>query len=82
AVALIAGIVQPSTPIFIRHGQTSGQIWKTHGFPPIRIARWFSDRLAKMGCQMEGGARAEFGMKTAKLFDPDKADVWLRNGGK
>lgn len=82
AMALIASIVQPAAPVFIRHGQTAGQVWKDHGFPPIRITCWFSNRLAKMGCQMEGGARADFGMKTAKLFDPDKAEVWLRNGGK
>jgi phage regulator Rha-like protein len=66
----------------LRHGKTSGQIWKANGFPPIRVNRWFSDRLCAMGCQIEGGGKGELGLNTAKLFDPDKAELWLRNGGK
>lgn len=66
----------------LRHGKTSGQIWKAHGFPPVRVNRWFSDRLCAMGCQIEGGGKGELGLKTAKLFDPDKAENWLRNGGR
>lgn len=34
-----------------------------------------------MGCQIEGGGCGELGTTKARLFDPDKADVWLKNGG-
>lgn len=66
----------------LRRGKTSGQIWRNHGFPRIRVTSWFSNRLVKMGCQIDGGGRGELGLGTAKLFDPDKAELWLRNGGK
>lgn len=66
----------------LRRGKTAGQIWCQHGFPRIRVTSWFSNRLSKMGCQIEGGGRGELGLGTAKLFDPDKADTWLNNGGK
>lgn len=66
----------------LRRGKTAGQIWREYGFPPIRVTSWFSNRLVKMGCQIDGGGRGELGLGTAKLFDPDKADLWLRNGGK
>lgn len=66
----------------LRRGKTAGQIWREAGFPPIRVTSWFSNRLVKMGCQIDGAGRGELGLGTAKLFDPDKANNWLRNGGK
>lgn len=66
----------------LRRGKTAGQIWRDHGFPRIRVTCWFSNRLSEMACQIEGEGRGELGTMTAKLFDPDKADLWLRNGGK
>lgn len=79
--ALLA-LVQPHLPVLIRRGKTAGQIWIEHGFPPLKSAsRWFGNRLEKMGCRIEGNGRAELGMTTARLFDPDKADLWLANGG-
>jgi len=79
--ALLA-LVQPHLPVLIRRGKTAGQIWREHGFPPLKSAsRWFGNRLEKMGCRIEGNGRAELGMTTARLFDPDKADLWLANGG-
>lgn len=66
----------------LRRGKTAGQIWRDHGFPRIRVTCWFSNRLSEMGCQIEGEGRGELGLMTAKLFDPDKADLWLRNGGR
>lgn len=71
-----------SQSYYLRRGKTAGQIWRDHGFPRIRVTCWFSNRLVKMGCQIEGGGRGELGAGTAKLFDPDKANVWMRNGGK
>lgn len=65
----------------LRHGKTAGQIWKAHGFPRLKVTSWFSNRLSAMGCQIEGGGKGELGLGTAKLFDPDKAANWLRNGG-
>ena len=65
----------------IRYGKTSGQIWRVRGYPPIRITRWFSNKLVLAGCEIEGGGRGELGLMRAKLFDPDKAEQWLRNGG-
>lgn len=66
----------------LRRGKTAGQIWRDNGFPRIRVTCWFSNRLSEMGCQIEGEGRGELGLMTAKLFDPDKADLWLRNGGR
>ena len=81
AVAAIAAIVSPAQPVLIRRGKTAGQIWRDHGFPRMRVTSWFSNRLCAMQCQIDGGGRGELGLHTAKLFDPDKADNWLRNGG-
>jgi phage regulator Rha-like protein len=66
----------------LRRGKTAGQIWRDHGFPRIRVTCWFGNRLAQMGCQIEGGGKGELGVTTARLFDPDKAELWLRNGGR
>ena len=35
-----------------------------------------------MKCEIEGGGRGELGLSTARLFDPDKATAWLKNGGR
>lgn len=68
--------------MMIRRGKTAGQIWKEHGFPPIRLGGWFSNRLRAIKCEIEGGGRGELGLSTARLYDPDKANAWLRNGGR
>jgi hypothetical protein len=80
ALTAISAIVQPSHPILIRHGLTAGQIWHANGFPPIKITCWFSNRLSEIGCRMEGCA--DMGLRKVRLFDPDKADLWLKNGGR
>lgn len=71
-----------SQALLFRHGRTAGEIWRLHGFPPIRVTCWFSNRLIEMGCQIEGGGRGEIGGRSYKLFDPDKADLWMKNGGR
>lgn len=82
AVSAIASVVQPPAGAIHRTGKTAGQIWRDHGFPRMRVTSWFSNRLCEMGCQIDGCGRGELGLHTAKLFDPDKADLWLRNGGR
>jgi KilA-N domain len=68
--------------LMIRRGKTAGQIWREAGLPRIRnIAGWFGNRLERMGCVVNAGERAEMGDVSARLFDPDKARVWLENGG-
>lgn len=79
--ALVAAEIATHT-LAIRRGKTAGQIWKEAGFPPIRIGGWFSRKLREMGCEIEGGGCGELGLATARLFDPDKAALWLRNGGR
>lgn len=81
-VTAIVGIVQPSRPVLIRNGKTAGQIWKEGKYPPMRgVAAWFGNRLKLVGCQINGNAQAEMGLSKARLFDPDKAEQWLKEGG-
>lgn len=65
----------------VRHGKTAGQIWYAMGYPKLRITNWFGNRLAKFGCRIEGNGRGELGLMRARLFDPDKAEHWLKEGG-
>lgn len=82
AVATIAGIVQPSRPVLIRHGKTAGQIWRDNGYPPMKgVGAWFGNRLKLVGCQIDNNGHAEMGFCKARLFDPDRADQWLQEGG-
>lgn len=78
--ALVRSELASSSLVF-RRGKTAGQIWRDHDYPRIRVTSWFGNRLAEMGCQIDGGGRGELGVSTARLFDPDKANAWLRNGG-
>lgn len=82
AVAAIASVIQPpGTGIYVT-GKTAGEIWRSAGFPRIRVTSWFSNRLCEMGCQIDGNRRSPVGLDRAKLFDPDKAEAWLKNGGR
>ncbi len=81
-VSAIASLMRPPGDGIYVTGKTSGEIWKAAGFPPIKITCWFSNRLVKMGCQIGDGRRVPVGLGRAKLFDPDKAENWLRNGGR
>ena len=81
-VSAIASLIRPPGDGIYVTGKTSGEIWKAAGFPPIRITCWFSNRLIKMGCQIDDKRRVPVGLSRAKLFDPDKAENWLRNGGR
>lgn len=82
AVTAMATAIRPPADGIYVTGRTAGEIWRAHGFPPIRVTCWFSNRLSKMGCQIGDGRRVPVGLSRAKLFDPDKADNWLKNGGR
>lgn len=85
AAELLPAMVQSALGaqnLMVRRGKTAGQIWEESGFPQIKVTSWFSNRLVKMGCQIEGGGCGELGGRTAKLFDPDRARTWLGNGGR
>lgn len=65
-----------------RNGKTAGQIWRAKGFPPMKgVAAWFGNRLETFGCRAPGNACAEAGLVKYRLFDPDKADYWIEQGG-
>lgn len=82
-MALIASTVQPSQPILIRSGKTAGQILRTAGFAGVKgLSVWFGNRLSTFGCRMPGNACSEMGLTKARLFDPDKAELYLDNGGR
>lgn len=83
AVNALVAIVQPSVPgVVIRHGRTAGAILKANGFTkcPMSLGKWFGNRLEAAGCRVEG--RVDTGVCRARLFDPDKAEAWLKNGGR
>lgn len=66
-----------------RHGRSAGEILRENGFPPLKnLASWFGNRLAAVGCQVEGHQRRDEHGRAVRIFDPDKASVWLRNGGR
>ena len=83
---LIPQIVEPMVVsrlaehnLIIRSGKTAKQIWDSAGLQP-RIkgsAHWFGNRLKELGCMVGKGDRGD---GTIRLFDPDKADICLRNG--
>lgn len=83
ALNTLVTIVQPNVPgVVIRHGKTAGAILRAAGFTncPTRVALWFGNRLEAAGCRVEG--RIDAGTSYSRLFDPDKAEAWLMNGGK
>lgn len=82
--ALVEPMVQArlaESNFLIRHGKTAGQIWKANNLPRLKNgATWLGNRLQEMGCSIEHNGRADFGTYSARLFDPDRATICLRNG--
>lgn len=78
----MAAIIQPAHPGFYVNGKTSGEIWRDVGLPSgvKNGARWLGNRLVEMGCQMEGCRTHRVGLRGARLFDPDKSAMCLKNG--
>jgi len=85
---LIPALLEPlvkakliSSNILIRHGKTAGELWRDNRLPRLKNAAvWLGNRLSEMGCAIENNARAEFGNRAIRLFDPDKSNICLKNG--
>lgn len=45
------------------------------------LSVWFWNRLSVFGCRAPDNVCAEMGLTKARLFDPDKAEMYLDNGG-
>ncbi len=80
-VASIIPIIQPQQPVIIVHGKTAGEIWNSQNLPKLKNApTWLGNRLSEMGCQIDTCRKGYLGARSARLFDPDKAEACLRNG--
>lgn len=80
-VSAMAAVVQPAHPGLYVTGKTSGEIWEEHGLPRMKNGpRWLGNRLAEMGCQLEGCRMLHVGRTRARAFDPDKAAACMKNG--
>lgn len=68
--------------LLIRRGKTAKEIWDAYNLPAkLRGATvWLGNRLKEMGASIEFEGKAERGSLAVRLFDPDKADVFMRNG--
>lgn len=68
--------------ILVRHGKTAKQIWDAHRLPPkLRGSTiWLGNRLKEMGAAIQNNGRFDRGNVAVRLFDPDKAEVFLKNG--
>lgn len=68
--------------LLLRHGVTAKRIWDDFNLPPRLRGSivWLGNRLAEMGCCIEGGMKADRGNAAVRLFDPDKARICMRNG--
>jgi len=83
---LVNALVQPLVMaqlaegrMILRNGKTAKQIWDSAGLPGgIKgSAAWFGNRLTEMGCCT---GKVEQASGAIRLFDPDKAALYLRNG--
>lgn len=82
AVNALTTIVSPGVPGVYRPGKSAGEILCAAGFTdaPKNLAKWFGNRLEQAGCRVEGNGHS--GMAYYRLFDPDRADAYLKNGGR
>lgn len=77
-LAAIVEIVRPATSARWRNGKTAGEIWDRFNLPKLKNApTWLGNRLVEMGCMAD---RFDFGRKAIRLFDPDRAEVVMKNG--
>lgn len=82
-ISSVATMVQPQLPVVIIQGKTSGEILKANGFGGIKgLAVWFGNRLEAFGCRINNNGSGYLGVSRARLFDPNKTDMYLRNGGR
>lgn len=68
--------------LLLRHGVTAKRIWDDFNLPQrLRGSTvWLGNRLAEMGCCIDGGMKADRGNSSIRLFDPDKARICMKNG--
>ena len=65
----------------VRHGQTAGQVWTSHGLPRLKNGAQFLSRcLVSFGCRIEGEGRGELGGLPSIMFDPDKSAKAMKTG--
>lgn len=65
----------------VRYGVTAGQVWKLHKLDKLKNGPQILSRLlSTFGCEIDGGGKSEQGGRTAKMFDPDKADKAMKSG--
>lgn len=82
-ISSVATMVQPQQPVVIIQGKTSGEILKANGFEGVKgLAVWFGNRLEAFGCRINNNGSGYLGVSRARLFDPNKTDMYLRNGGR
>ena len=75
--------VQPHQPVVIIQGKTAGEILRANGFGGIKgLAAWFGNRLEAFGCRVNNNGSGYLGVSRARLFDPNKTDLYLKSGGK
>lgn len=68
--------------LLLRHGVTAKRMWDDFNLPPrLRGSTvWLGNRLAEMGCCVDGGVKADRGNVAVRLFDPDKSRICMKNG--
>lgn len=82
-VSSVANIVQPQQPVVIIQGKTAGELLRANGFGGIKgLAAWFGNRLEAFGCRVNNNGSGYLGVSRARLFDPNKTDLYLKSGGK
>ena len=82
-VSSVANMVQPQQPVVIIQGKTAGEILRANGFGGIKgLAAWFGNRLEAFGCRVNNNGSGYLGVSRARLFDPNKTDLYLKSGGK
>jgi len=82
-IETMSSLVQPNQSIIIIQGKTAGEILKDNGFSGVKgLAGWLGNRLETFGCRISDNRRGYLGVSRARLFDPNKSDLYLRNGGR
>lgn len=70
--------------IMVRRGCTAQQILDRAGTRRgIKgLTLWVGNRMDALGFRMNGTDKADRGNGSIRLYDPDKAEAWLRSGGR
>jgi hypothetical protein len=70
--------------LMVRRGRTAQDILASFGFPRgIKgLTLWAGNRMDALGIRMNGNEKADRGDGAIRLYDPDKAETWMRSGGR